>query len=727
MRYIIDISSQEDFSADTVRLVDRSGADQPNPSDTVVRHNLTSEGTVTGARQYFRFTATTLGPSNQAGNYLLGMMKIQVMCEDQDIALLRPVTVDSVLGIQGRQEIPRYLLFDIGVTDTASITRELRPMGETQTTNNPDNIIKSDSWQPPKLGATTPVSGVTLLDSGPLLDGFKNNLGYLLSNTLGSLDKLGNDFLNRAGKTPLNQTEYPSGYWDGYPGSNAARFLMGAANALRWTNDTDLQSRVTALVDIIQECSDEQGDVMGFAKNETFEHQNAAYGRSWLTHGLLTVGYQGDQRGFDLLRNYYDWFNSFELLDRMMHGSVQGGQGVIGSTSVGASPIGKPEDIYVVQQYFQENYWRDGLAQGDAEMLWQYPYDHPHTYLTTSLEPYFDMYLLTGDQQYYDMVQGYWKLFHDHWINIGGATSIIEYGEYPPDSQNLNDAGELCGSSFWIRVNQRFHWLNPTTEVYTAEIEKSLYNVVLANQFNDTGMVYHAHLTGTKDLSPPWGGLSVNTCCEGQGTRSLGSIPEFIYSTDPANGDLFVNLFQSSQIQWDFGGQSATLTMHTHFPFENDVNITIGDIASSVSGTIYLRIPSWQTANVTVKMSDGTNLTGQPGTYLPINHTWKQGDIISFNLSPEHTLVNYDGVDQVDGHLRYGLLYGPILMAITGPDEISLSVSGSPDALFQLLQSVEGSPLHYTINSYAGYEMLPYFDVGTETFTSVPVIDVTAS
>jgi hypothetical protein len=42
--------------------------------------------------------------------------------------------------------------------------------------------------------------------------------------------------------------------------------------------------------------------------------------------------------------------------------------------------------------------------------------------------------------------------------------------------------GELCGSSFWIRFNQRFHRLRPSHEIYTSEIERSLWNVVLAAQ-----------------------------------------------------------------------------------------------------------------------------------------------------------------------------------------------------------------------------------------------------
>lgn len=726
IRYKIETSDDEDFiNGSASILVDRTAQDQPNPRDTVVKHHL---GKPAELGRYLRLTGVKLGPTNRDGAFMLGMMKIEAMAGSEDVALLKSVSVDPVFGYPGRQTIGQSLLSDLPITDTASITRALRPMGEGTRVNNPQNIIHKAQWHPPERRASSPKAGVTLSGGGAFLDAFKHNIGYLLNDTLGSLEKLGRDFQVRTGKQEP-ELDFPAPYWDGYPGSNAARFLMGASNSLRWTDNTELHSRVTSLIDIIEDCAKVDGEVMGFPNNETFEHQNGAYGRAWLTHGLLEAGYLGDERGFHLLRKYYDWFNKYEFLDQMMHGSVQGGQGVVGSTLVGSSPVGVPEDIYVVQQYFQENYWRDGLAEEKADLIYQYPYDHPHTYLTTSLEPYFDMYLLTGDERYYSMVEGYWNLFYKHWINIGGSTSVIEYGEYPPDSQRLNGAGELCGSSFWIRINQRFHWLHPEKEVYMAEIEKSVYNVIMGNQINDTGMVYHAHLTGQKDFHPPWGdALSVNTCCEGQGTRSLGSIPEFIYSTDPDSGELYVNLFQSSEVTWKLKGTDATLKMDTQFPYDGHVILELTHLSTRVQASVHIRVPSWQKKNVYVSVNDKKHYIGEPGSYLAINRSWAQGDKITFTLVPEYELVEYKGQDQIAGHSRYGLMYGPVLMAVTGPDEAAFSLNGtSPEQLFELLQPIEGQPLHSTIKGYPAYTMMPYYQVGYETFTCVPVVDVQSS
>jgi hypothetical protein len=60
------------------------------------------------------------------------------------------------------------------------------------------------------------------------------------------------------------------------------------------------------------------------------------------------------------------------------------------------TPVGKPDDIEVVQQYFQENYWMEQMANRDTKAIWLYVYDRPHNYLVTGIEPYLDLNSETG-------------------------------------------------------------------------------------------------------------------------------------------------------------------------------------------------------------------------------------------------------------------------------------------------------------------------------------------
>ena len=67
------------------------------------------------------------------------------------------------------------------------------------------------------------------------------------------------------------------------------------------------------------------------------------------------------------------------------------------------------------------------------------------------------------------------------------------------------------------------------------------------------GIRYHSPMEGT--LEHP---NNVNTCCEGQGTRLFGSLPEYIYSissnksgvNETASSGFYVNMFAASQLSF---------------------------------------------------------------------------------------------------------------------------------------------------------------------------------
>ena len=141
--------------------------------------------------------------------------------------------------------------------------------------------------------------------------------------------------------------------------------------------------------------------------------------------------------------------------------------------------------------------------------------------------------------------------------------------EWAPGSYPLRygaRTGETCCSTFWIKMNQRFHLMDPWDEQYPAEIEKTLYNAVLRQlgMMTDAPDPLSLNGTGTGTYTGPNFRSFVNmqgapeklrvpvaSCCEGQGTRALGSIPEYAFTlnaTAPAEG-IWLNLFVPSTLQ----------------------------------------------------------------------------------------------------------------------------------------------------------------------------------
>lgn len=708
LRFLIETADDESFT-NPLSIADFRNADFPDPWD-----NITEYSAPNLHGRFVRLTATRLravkaNPKNdvptgaepeESPDYTLTLAKIAVLSHGADVAVGCAVTTD---GEHGNNEL------------SLQLTRPYRQDGEEIRRDNPHAVTDSSTWTPPTFKARAPRTGVTL-HGGVFQTAMENNIQYLLSSY--TTDDLLRQFYERTGKVSGFKPTGSQVFWEeDLAGSNAGRFLMGAGNTLRWIHNPELQRRLDSVVDGIAECRQPNGYIMAYPEDTVFYSERAAYTRAWLTHGLLEAAYSGNEKALPLLRGYYDWFNRQSFLPEMLRGAIQGGQGMVANTRVGASAAGTPKDAQVIQQYYQEDAWLKGLARREKEQVWQYPYDRPHCYLLTNLEAYLDMFLITGEQLYFDAVLGAWELYRAHWEQAGGSISIIEFEKDPPDSNYLSQKlGELCGSSFWVFLSQRFQQLNPDDERFATEIEKSIYNIGLANQDHGNGLRYHTILEGKKEK-----GTHENTCCEGQGTRLLGSLPEHIYSIAPDG--LYVHLYEPSTIRWTQSGQTIELTVNTQFPFATKVEATV-KTETPAKSNIRIRVPSWAAKEMAISINGKAAGSGQPGTYLAIERTWENGDTIEFSLPATIRVRRYAGSDQVAGHPRCSVEYGPILLAAVGSQNATLSIKNGHELedLAEYLEVIGGSPLHFSVRGNAGQKFMPYWQISDEEFTCYPQV-----
>ena len=707
-RLRIEASNDADMRGGAV-LLDHTREELPDPGG---RMTLLTLQRASAQYRYVRLTATELR-HNGGPDYALSLGKVEVLSAGEDLAERRPATADPQYG---------------NPLDLMQLTRPPRPQGEGIITDNPPNVTQPSQWKQVGYQAQTPLGGVTLQD-GLFKKTMDNNIGYLLSSF--TVAEMLRPFWERAGKpVPAGMRQLNSMWFVDLPGSAAGRFLMGAGNTLRWQEHAELRRRMNEIVDGIAECRQPNGYIMAYPEDTILVSERAGYTRAWVTHGLIEAGYAGNPKAFDLLRGYYDWFDSCSYLPQLMRGTSQGVQGMVANTRMYFTPVGKPLDIQVVQRYYQENYWLEGLARRDPEMVWQYPYDHPHNYLITDFEAYLDLYRATGEQRYLDAMLGAWDLYHDSWEHVGGSIAITEGGEFPPKSYRLKpqfafcETGELCGSSFWAKLSQRLHLLDPDQEKYVTEIEKSIYNVAIANQMDDRGLMYHARLVGQKgDLLVS---INENSCCEGQGTRVLGSIPEFLYSVVPdgPGAGLYVDMFAPSTIRWQQSGSPLQLTMKTSFPDSPDVQLAF-TLDRPQRSTIRVRTPSWAATEMPIQVNGKTVATGRPGSYAVLDRTWQPGDTIAFTLPMAFKLTRYTGMDKIPGHERCALEYGPILLAIEGSDDARLLATGTKAEDFvKQLTPIFGQPLYFDIAGNPDHHYAPYFAIKYDLFTCYPVIDL---
>jgi len=692
-RFRLEVSNDADFSHSIMYEDYTLKEEFPNPDDQV----CTFASKVVYGR-YIRLTATQLRDNK------LAMTKIMVLSDGKDIA-------EGCLATESNPGRDSHIEL---------LTRAPRPQGEYVVTNNPENVMPVDTWKPVAYKAQAPMGGVQL-NEGLFKIVMDNNISYLMNSF--TFDQLARNFRVKAG-LPVEPLEdrLKNMWFQILPGSEAARFLTGAGNTLRWVENADLRKRMDDIVDLIDQCKEPDGYLMAFPKHTMFDFENGAYTRSWVSQGLIEAGYAGNKKAFPLLRGFYDWFDNSEYLPEMLRRVRQGTQGIIPITRTYFSPVGKPKDIQVVQQYFQENYWMQQLANRDTKAIWLYPYDRPHNYLVTGIEPYLDLYRATGAKKYLDAALGAWDLYHDNWEHIGGSLAINEGTFlYEPKSYYLrHETGELCGNSFWMKLNQRFHLLYPEEEKYVNEIEKSIYNVAIANQYGPEGIRYFAKLVDRKygDHSPN-SHHCMNTCCEGQGTRVFGSLPEYIYSI--AEDGIYVDLYAASEIKYTLQNKSMSLTMNTKFPYDSKVEIIIEN-EQTIQYKIRIRVPSWVSENMSIKVNNSEVGRGKPGTYFIVDRKWENGDIISFNLPMDFRITKYTGLEKGFEEDHYAIEYGPVLMAMVGvkAKKTDIGVEATPENIRQLLRPVQGKPLHFSIEGNSEFEYWPYFEVQEEPFSCFP-------
>ena len=556
-----------------------------------------------------------------------------------------------------------------------------------------------DTWKPVPYAAHAPASGVSL-HAGVLNDAFQRNLTYL------------NHCF--ASKTYCDGP----GWFDWLPASSEARLLQGAANSLRWGERADLRHIVDTLVAKIQARQRADGYHNYYPENVSFACDTEAnserknYDRVFWTRGLLDAGRAGNAAAYAIVRKFYDWFNASPYLPRMIHG-CNSPNGFPGGPLVYLSPVGASNDLIVSERYFDQDYWLNELKHGEPLCFTFYPGERPHCYDLLGLEAYVDEYRATGSAKYLEAIRGGWAMYRENFKHAGGTTAICESrGPYPPKSCKLTSGctGETCGGVFWVNINSRLMQLYPTEEKYAAEIEEAIYNVVLACQDASGNIRYHNPLHGAKE-----GPQCQGTCCECSVVGLLAKLPEYIYSTDQEG--LFVNLYAASAITWSHGGSSVTVTQATSFPNADGVSLTVSS-AEPVTMNLRIRVPSWATGPMDIRVNGERAVTGTPGRYASVLRKWANHDMISFVLPTDFRVVKYTGLDQAPGNVdRCGLLRGPILMAL---DDANGRIRADAATLPSLLTVVAGSPLQYVVKGTA-YRFLPYWQVGGR-FTCFPMV-----
>ena len=340
--------------------------------------------------------------------------------------------------------------------------------------------------------------------------------------------------------------------------------------------------------------------------------------------------------------------------------------------------------------------------------------------MTSNLTGIVKLYQITGDERLLKAVEKAWKDISTYKLYITGTASKEERYQEDFVLPAGNDArmGEGCVTTTWLQFNQSLYYLTGEAK-YMDEIEKSIYNHLLAAENPQTGCVsYYTALQGKK----PYRCNIDGHCCLASVPRGIAAIPELAYTKNADNG-FSINLYTGGKLADTIRTREGRevpveCTIDTKFPENGKINLTIKTVVKS-DFRVSLRVPVW-CKNFKADV-DGHTYNGYQGTYLDLDQTWN---------NPSTVRISFDlNVQVLDGGKSYpgtiAVKIGPQILAVDqelnpeckDPEKITLSTP-NPVLLSKsfLPKGWIGSQIYGLKAFYDGkpveLKMVPFADAG---------------
>jgi DUF1680 family protein len=326
--------------------------------------------------------------------------------------------------------------------------------------------------------------------------------------------------------------------------------------------------------------------------------------------------------------------------------------------------------------------------------------------VTGALEVYRD----TQERDYYFIAENFWEICtHSYMYSIGGVAGARNPNNaecFTADPDSLSGDGfarggqnETCATYNMLKLSRQLFMFNPDGR-YMDYYEQAMYNDILASVAEDNpGNTYHIPLNPAARKQFGNARMDGFTCCNGTALESNTKLQDSIYFRSADNRTLYVNLYVPSKLTWS--DRNVTLTQRTEFPYADTTRLTLN---GSGNFDVKVRVPNWATRGFFVKINgQDQKIEAAPGTYLSLNRTWKDGDMIElrmpfgFHLSPVMDQPNIAS-----------LFYGPVLLAAEEPDALStwrtLTLNGD-----DLGKTITGDPhtLHFSVG---GVNFKPFYE-----------------
>lgn len=211
---------------------------------------------------------------------------------------------------------------------------------------------------------------------------------------------------------------------------------------------------------------------------------------------------------------------------------------------------------------------------------------------------------------------------------------------------------ETCCAHNMLRLTRQL-FLNAPSARYADYYERALYNCILASQDPQSGMMTYFQSTRPGYVKLYHTPVDSFWCCTGSGMENHAKYGDSIYFHDADS--LYVNLFIASELS--LITRQLRVTQATSFPDEESTRLTL-HASAPTRMRLKVRHPSW-CAQVSVAVNGQRQVSStKPGTYVDIDRTWRDGDVVDVQLPMQLRLAPLPNAPNFAA-----VMYGPIVLA----------------------------------------------------------------
>jgi hypothetical protein len=308
---------------------------------------------------------------------------------------------------------------------------------------------------------------------------------------------------------------------------------------------------------------------------------------------------------------------------------------------------------------FIEGDYFDPLADEKNVLVGEHAYSHVNAFSSAM-----QAYLVLGDEKYLRAARNGFRMVQQQSFATGGwgpDEAFVEPGKgllAASLNKTHNSFETPCGAYAHFKIT-RYLLRTSRDSRYGDSMERVLYNTIAGATpilADGTSFYYSdynpaAHKGHHRDKWP---------CCSGTFPQLAADygISSYLRGQD----GIYVNLFVPSRLSWLQNKTRATLTQTTEYPRTNETQLAL-KLDRPETFAVNLRIPAWAGPKTSVSINGRrAEAAIEPGKFLALQRTWKDGDRIEFELE---TPLRLEAVDDQSPNL-VALMRGPLALFAAG-------------------------------------------------------------